>query len=174
MTLFALGDVAPFLPDGFCWVAESATVVGNIRLGEGASVWFGAVVRGDNELIDIGAGTNIQDNAVLHTDEGFPLSIGAGCTVGHRATLHGCTIGENTLVGMSATVLNGARIGRNCLIGAGALVTEGKEFPDNTLILGVPARVVRELSLQAIENNRSSARHYRGNAARFAAELSRV
>ena len=174
MTLSALGDVAPLLPDGFWWVAESATVVGNVRLGEGASVWFGAVVRGDSDLIDIGAGTNIQDNAILHTDEGFPLSVGAGCTVGHRATLHGCTIGENTLVGMSATVLNGARIGRNCLIGAGALITEGQEFPDNTLILGVPARAVRELSLEAIEKNRSSARHYRGNAARFAAELSKV
>ena len=174
MSLFKLGDAAPVMPAGFWWVAESATVVGNVRIGEGASIWFGAVVRGDNDLIDIGANTNIQDNAVLHVDNGFPLSIGAGCTVGHRATLHGCTIGENTLVGMSATILNGARIGRNCLIGAGALITEGKVFPDNTLILGVPARAVRELSPEGIEQNRLSAAHYRDNAERFATELSEV
>lgn len=174
MTLFALDGVAPTLPQGFCFIADSAVLVGNIVLDEDVGIWFGAVLRGDNDPIRVGRGTNVQDNCVLHTDVGFPLSIGAGCTIGHRAMLHGCTIGDNSLVGMSATILNGAVIGRNCLIGAGALITEGKHIPDNSLVVGAPGKVVRELDADAIAGLRRSAEGYVANARRFAAGLSRL
>lgn len=173
MTLYTLGDLRPTLPEnGDFWVAPDANVIGDVRLGRGTSVWFGATLRGDTEAIIVGDGTNIQENSVLHTDAGFPLELGAGCTVGHKAMLHGCTIGENTLIGMGATVLNGARIGRDCLIGAGALVTEGKEIPDGSLVVGAPARVVRALDSAAIERLRWSARHYTENSRRFRSDLS--
>ncbi|SER43457.1 Carbonic anhydrase or acetyltransferase, isoleucine patch superfamily [Tranquillimonas rosea] len=170
MTIYALGDRTPSLAQD-AWVAPDANIIGDIVLGAGASVWFCATLRGDNERIDVGDGTNIQENCVLHTDMGFPLTIGANCTIGHKAMLHGCTIGEESLIGMGATVLNGARIGRNCLIGAGALVTEGKEIPDGSLVLGAPGKVVRELDDQARAALRASALHYQENAARFRAEL---
>jgi carbonic anhydrase/acetyltransferase-like protein (isoleucine patch superfamily) len=149
-------------------------VIGRVRLAEDVGIWFGAVLRGDNELIDIGAATNIQEGALLHTDEGAPLSVGAGCTIGHHAILHGCTIGENSLVGMGATVLNHARIGANCLVGANALVTEGKAFPDNSLIVGAPAKAIRALDAAAVERLRWSARHYVDNWRRYAKGLRRV
>ncbi len=170
MTIYRLGNRSPDLAEDV-WIAPGAHVIGDVVLGQGASVWFGAVLRGDNERLDIGAMTNIQENAVLHTDMGFPLRIGAGCTVGHKAMLHGCWLGENTLIGMGATVLNGARIGANCLIGAGALVTEGKEIPDGSVVMGAPGRVVRALAPEEIARLRESARHYAANAARFRAEL---
>lgn len=142
------------------WIAPDATLIGKILVGENAGFWFGAVLRGDNETITVGAGTNVQEHTIMHTDIGFPLTIGKGCTIGHRAILHGCTIGDNTLVGMGAIVLNGAKIGSNCLIGAGALVTEGKEFPDNSLIVGSPARLIRVLDSAAAEKLKQSAQHY--------------
>ncbi|MGJ8583120.1 MAG: gamma carbonic anhydrase family protein [Marinosulfonomonas sp.] len=172
MTIFALGDRAPKFPaNGDFWVAPDANLIGDIALGQGASVWFGATLRGDNELISVGAGSNIQENSVLHTDMGYPLTIGANCTIGHKAMLHGCTIGEQSLIGMGATVLNGARIGRNCLIGAGALITEGKEIPDGSLVVGAPGRVVRALDDDAIAGLLRSAENYQANARRFKADL---
>jgi len=175
MAIYALGELRPILPEaGQFWVAPGAQVIGHVRLGRDVGIWFGAVVRGDNELIDIGEATNIQDGAVLHADPGFPLKLGAGCTVGHHAILHGCTIGENSLVGMGATVLNGARIGANCLIGANALVTEGKEFPDGSLIVGVPAKAVRTLDEATLESLRQSARGYTERWRRYASGLKRV
>jgi carbonic anhydrase/acetyltransferase-like protein (isoleucine patch superfamily) len=149
-------------------------VIGRVRLGLDVGIWFGAVLRGDNELIDVGDATNIQEGALLHTDEGAPLTVGAGCTVGHHAILHGCTIGPNSLIGMGATVLNHARIGANCLVGANALVTEGKEFPDNSLIVGAPAKAIRVLDEAAVERLRWSARHYVDNWKRYAKGLRRV
>ncbi len=173
MTIYALDGVAPQLPeDGDVWIAPDANVIGKVVLGSGASVWFGATLRGDNEVIHIGAGSNVQENAVLHTDMGYPLTVGAGCTIGHKAMLHGCTIGENSLIGMGATVLNGARIGANCLIGAGALITEGKEIPDGSLVMGAPGKVVRQLDEAAIEGLRRSAIGYQRNMRRFAKGLS--
>jgi carbonic anhydrase/acetyltransferase-like protein (isoleucine patch superfamily) len=169
--LFALDGFRPELPAGRAWVAPTAVLIGKVRLGDEASVWWGAVLRGDNELIDIGPGSNVQDGAVMHTDPGFPLVIGPGCTIGHRAILHGCTIGPNSLVGMGATVLNGARIGANSLVGAGALVTEGKTFPDNALIVGAPAKVVRTLDAAAIEGLARAAAGYVANWRRYAAGL---
>jgi carbonic anhydrase/acetyltransferase-like protein (isoleucine patch superfamily) len=174
MGVFALDEVAPTLPVGFCWIAESASVVGNVHIGAEVGVWFGAVIRGDNERITIGEGSNIQDGAVLHTDPGFPLTVGAGCTIGHRAILHGCSIGEGSLVGMGATILNGARIGRRCLVGAGALVTEGKALPEGSLIIGAPAKAARELNADEIARLARSAEHYVQNARRFAAGLAPV
>lgn len=175
MTLYTLGNYAPVLPEnGDFWVAPDANVIGKVMLGQASSIWFGATLRGDNEMIDIGAGTNVQENCVLHTDIGFPLSIGAGCTIGHKAMLHGCTIGENTLIGMGATILNGAKIGKNCLIGAGALVTEGKAIPDGTLVIGVPAKPVRDLSSDQIQALRASALHYQENARKFKDGLIRI
>ena len=168
MTLYALDTLAPTTPenDDF-WVAPDANVIGNVVLGAATSVWFGCTIRGDNEVILIGEGSNIQENTVMHTDIGFPITIGAGCTIGHKAMLHGCTIGDNALIGMGATVLNGAKIGKNCLIGAGALVTEGKEIPDGSLVMGAPGKVVRQLDEAAIERLRWSARHYQDNMRRF-------
>jgi len=175
MPIYELDGQAPELPaDGRYWIAENASIIGRVRLKQDASVWFGAVLRGDNELIDIGAAANIQEGAMLHTDEGAPLTMGAGCTIGHHAILHGCTIGENSLIGMGATVLNHARIGRNCIVGANALVTEGKEFPDNSLIVGAPARVIRALDEAAVERLRWSARHYVDNWKRYAKGLRRI
>ncbi|MFD0858072.1 gamma carbonic anhydrase family protein [Roseovarius aquimarinus] len=172
MTLYALDGIRPETPEsGDFWVAPGAHVMGRVTLGEASSVWFGAVLRGDNEMIAVGEGTNIQENCVLHTDMGFPLTIGAGCTIGHKAMLHGCTIGENSLIGMGATVLNGARIGRDCLIGAGALVTEGKEIPDGSLVMGAPGKIIRDLDDAAIERLRESARHYQRTMRRHKAGL---
>ena len=154
------------------WIADSATVIGNVHLHPASSVWFGAVIRGDNELIIIGPGSNVQDMAMLHTDPGYLLTIGKGCTVGHKAILHGCTIGDNALIGMGAMVMNGAVIGENCLIGAGALVPERKVIPPNSLVLGAPGQVVRELDEQAINGLELSAQVYQANARRFRAGLS--
>ena len=151
-----------------------AVVIARARLLKGASVWFGTVLRGDNEWIEIGAGSNVQDLSVLHTDMGYPLTIGADCTIGHKATLHGCTIGDNSLIGMGAVVLNGVRIGRNCLVGAGALVTEGKEFPDNSLIVGAPAKAIRTLDDTVAASIRGSAVHYLENARRYRDGLKRL
>lgn len=175
MPVYSLGDAVPTLPqEGQFWVAPTAAVIGNVVLGKEVGIWFGAVLRGDNEPMLIGAGTNIQDNAVLHSDTGLPLTIGEGCTIGHAAIVHGCTIGDNCLIGMGATVLNGARIGDNSLVGAGALVTEGKEFPPGSLIVGAPARAVRSLDDAAIESLRASARHYIDNWKRFSVSLVRL
>ena len=157
--------------DGEYWVAPNATLVGNVVLHRNASVWFGAVLRGDNDPIVIGENTNVQDGSVLHTDDGVPLTLGAGVTVGHMAMLHGCTVGDNSLIGIGAVVLNGAQIGRNCLIGARALVTEGKVIPDNSLVIGAPGKVARVLEAAEIEGLRHSAAHYVQNWKRFAAEL---
>jgi carbonic anhydrase/acetyltransferase-like protein (isoleucine patch superfamily) len=144
MTIYGLDGVSPELAEQ-CWIAPSASVIGQVRLGEEASVWFGAVLRGDNEPIVVGERCNIQDLAVIHTDPGFPVTIGTGCTIGHRAILHGCTIGENSLIGMGATILNGAVIGRNCMIGAGALIGESKTIADNSLVVGMPGKVIRTI-----------------------------
>lgn len=149
------------------WIAPDATLIGKVRLGENAGIWFGVVARGDNELIAIGKDSNVQEHCVLHTDIGYGLTIGEGCTIGHRAMLHGCTIGDNSLIGIGAIVLNGAKIGKNSLVGAGALVTEGKIFADDSLIIGVPARVVRSLTAQEIENLRLSAQNYVANGKRY-------
>ncbi|WP_299612851.1 gamma carbonic anhydrase family protein [uncultured Tateyamaria sp.] len=166
MTLYALGDGRPQIADD-TWVAPDANLIGKVILETGASVWFGCTIRADHEDIRIGAGSNVQENCVMHIDLGFPLTIGAGCTIGHKVMLHGCTIGDNSLIGMGATVLNGAKIGKNCLIGAGALITEGKEIPDGSLVMGVPGKVVRELDEQAIQGLRASALHYQENMRRF-------
>ncbi|MBN9886447.1 gamma carbonic anhydrase family protein [Salipiger abyssi] len=170
MTIYALDGVAPEIAAD-AWVAPDANLIGKVVLEEAASVWFGCTLRGDNEEIRVGAGSNVQENVVCHTDMGYPLVIGAGCTIGHKVMLHGCVIGENTLIGMGATILNGAKIGRNCLIGAGALITEGKEIPDGSLVMGMPGKVVRQLDEAAIAGLRKSARHYQDNARRYAAGL---
>lgn len=172
MTLYTLDGIAPELPeDGDFWVAPGAHVIGTVVLESGSSVWFGATLRGDNEFIRVGAGTNIQENCVLHTDMGLPLTIGANCTIGHKAMLHGCTIGEGSLIGMGATVLNGAQVGRGCLIGAGALVTENKVIPDGSLVMGAPGKVVRQLDEEAQARLLLSAEGYRQNMRRFRAGL---
>lgn len=175
MPLYALDNHAPEVPRaGRFWIAPDAHVIGKVRLREDVGVWFGAVLRGDNEPIVVGERSNIQEGAMLHTDWGFPLEIGPDCTIGHHAILHGCTVGPNSLVGMGATVLNGARIGANSLVGANALVTEGKEFPDNSLIVGTPAKAVRTLDPGMAEFLRLSAAHYVENWQRFAKGLRRV
>ena len=172
MPVYALGGSTPKLPTaGLYWIAPDAHVIGQIELGENVGIWFGAVLRGDNEPIVVGAGSNIQEGVMAHTDMGFPLTIGKTCTIGHHAILHGCTIGDNALIGMGATILNGAKIGNNSLVGANALVTEGKEFPDNSLIVGAPARVVRTLDEAAIASIRRSAESYIANWQRFARDL---
>lgn len=170
MSLYALGDAQPEIAAD-AWVAPGCYIIGRVLLETKASVWFGTALRGDNELITVGAGSNIQENCVLHTDMGFPLKIGAGCTIGHKAMLHGCTIGSNSLIGMGATVLNGAVIGKNCLIGAGALITEGKVIPDGSLVMGSPGKIIRELDSKAITGLMTSALHYQENAARFRRNL---
>ena len=169
MPLYALDGVSPTLPmAGRYWIAPDASVIGNVALAEDCGVWFGAVLRGDNERISLGARSNIQEHATLHTDIGFPLEIGEDCTIGHNAILHGCVIGAGSLVGMGAVVLNGARIGEGCLVGAGALVTEGKSFPDRSLIVGSPAKAIRTLDDDAVARLRWSAAHYVENWRRFA------
>lgn len=174
MALYELDGATPELAGrGPAFVAADASVIGKVTLGEDSGIWFGCVLRGDNERITIGARTNVQEHSVMHTDMGFPLEIGEGCTIGHRAMLHGCTVGDNSLIGIGAIILNGARIGKNCLVGAGALVTEGKEFPDGSLIIGTPARAVRSLDDKAVAALRESADHYVENAKRFAAGLTR-
>jgi carbonic anhydrase/acetyltransferase-like protein (isoleucine patch superfamily) len=169
--IYALGDRSPELIGDGHFVAASATIIGHVRLQPKASVWFNCVLRGDNEPIEVGAGSNVQDGCVLHTDPGFPLTIGAGVTVGHKVMLHGCTIGDNSLIGIGSTILNGADIGSNCLVGAHSLVTEGKTFPDGSLILGSPAKVVRKLTDEEIAGMRESASRYVTNAARYNSSL---
>ncbi|MEW6539242.1 gamma carbonic anhydrase family protein [uncultured Brevundimonas sp.] len=172
MTIYALGDRKPQLPpQGEYWVAPSASVIGNVILQSNASVWFGAVLRGDNDPITVGPDSNIQDGSVLHTDMGSPLTLGRGVTVGHKAMLHGCEVGDYSLIGIGAVVLNGVRIGRNCIIGANALITEGKIIPDNSLVVGQPGKVVRERDPAHIAVLQMSAEHYVQNWKRFAAEL---
>jgi carbonic anhydrase/acetyltransferase-like protein (isoleucine patch superfamily) len=175
MPLYSLDGLTPETPaSGQWWLAPDAHLIGKVRIGVDVGIWFGAVLRGDNEWIEIQAGSNIQEGCVLHTDMGFPLVVGEGCTIGHRAILHGCSIGKNSLVGMGATVLNGARIGANCLVGANALVTEGKEFPDNSLIVGSPARAIRTLDEAAAAGITASAAGYVARWKQFAAGLVRL
>ncbi len=172
MTLYALGDLRPTLPeDGDCWIAPGAHVIGDVILHPGVSVWFGCTLRGDNEPIEVGHGSNVQENCVMHTDPGFPLRIGAGCTIGHKAMLHGCTIGDGALIGMGATVLNGAVIGAGALVGAGAVVTEGKTIPEGMLALGAPARPVRPLDEEARRMMRRAAEHYQTRMRDYRARL---
>jgi carbonic anhydrase/acetyltransferase-like protein (isoleucine patch superfamily) len=173
VALYQLGPDAPQLNPG-AWVADSAQLIGRVRLGADASVWFGAVLRGDNEWISIGARSNVQECSVLHTDIGFPLSIGDDVTIGHQAMLHGCTVGDGALIGIQAVVLNGAVIGKHCLVGAGAVVTEGKVFPDHSLILGSPAKVVRQITPEQGERLRLSAAHYVENAQRYRTTLKQI
>lgn len=170
MTLYALDDIAPQVHET-AWIAPDANVIGNVVLEDDTSIWFGCTLRGDNEEIRVGAGSNVQENCVFHTDPGCPLHIGAGCTIGHKVMLHGCIIGENSLIGMGATILNGAKIGKNCLIGAGALITENKVIPDGSLVMGAPGKVVRQLDEAAIDGLKRSALHYQENARRFSKGL---
>ena len=169
--LYALDDISPDVAES-AWIATGSHVIGNVAIADDASVWFGTTIRGDNELITVGPGSNVQENCVLHTDVGYPLTIGTNCTIGHKAMLHGCTIGDGSLIGMGATVLNGAVIGENCLIGAGALITEGKVIPAGSLVMGVPGKVVRDLDAAAIAGLQQSALHYQANAKRFRSGLS--
>ncbi|MHA6299873.1 gamma carbonic anhydrase family protein [Devosia sp. CAU 1758] len=171
MPIFALDGVAPRIDENVGWIAPTAVLVGDVSVGPEVGIWFGVVARGDIEPISIGARTNVQENCVLHTDRGFPLMIGDNVTVGHSAIVHGCTIGDNSLIGMGATVLNGAVIGKNCLIGANALVTEGKIIPDNSLVMGAPAKVVREIDAEGVASLAASAERYVQNAKRFAAGM---
>jgi len=166
MAIYELDGIAPRLADS-AWVADSAQVMGNVEMAEDASVWFGSVIRGDTEIIRIGRRSNIQDGSVLHADIGKPLTIGEDVTVGHKVMLHGCTIGDGSLIGIGAVVLNGAKIGKGCIVGAGSLVTEGKEFPDGSMIMGSPAKVVRALKPEQAEGLRLSDQGYVGNARRF-------
>jgi carbonic anhydrase/acetyltransferase-like protein (isoleucine patch superfamily) len=175
MATYELDGVRPQLPaDGDYFIADSAEVIGNVRLQKGASVWFGTVIRGDNELIDIGEGSSVQDNCTFHTDPGFPITMGKNVSVGHNAILHGCTIGEGALVGMGAIVMNGAKIGKESVVGAGALVPEGKEFPERSLIVGSPARVVRTLNDEQVKLLTRAAPHYVKNSARFKVGLKKI
>lgn len=175
MPLYSLDGTSPDLPPaGQYWVAPDAVLIGKVRLLRDANIWFHAVLRGDNEWITLGEGSNIQEACVLHTDMGFPLTIGKHCTIGHKAMLHGCTIGDNSLVGMGATILNKAVIPENCIVGAGALVTEGKTFEPGSLIVGVPAKAVRKLDDKALEMLKNSARHYVSKAKQFANGLKQV
>lgn len=173
MAVYALDGVEPQIAES-AWVADSAQVMGEVHIGADASVWFGTVVRGDTSSITIGEGTNVQDASVLHADMGMPLVIGRHVTVGHQVMLHGCTIGDESLIGIGAIVLNGAKIGKNCLVGAGALVTEGKEFPDGSMIIGSPARVVKQLTAEQMQGLRQSAQHYIDNARRFRVGLRKL
>ncbi|CAN7409944.1 gamma carbonic anhydrase family protein [Rhizobacter sp. LjRoot28] len=173
MAIYQLGDEIPDI-DPTAWVADSAEVIGAVTLAENSSVWFGAVLRGDTERLTVGANSNVQDGSVLHADHGFPLVIGENVTVGHQVMLHGCTIGDGSLIGIQAVVLNGARIGRNCLVGAGALVTEGKEFPDGSLIMGSPAKVVKTLSPEQQAGMARGTAHYVLNARRYQAGLKKI
>jgi len=172
MAAYNLGDVTPELPsEGEYWIAPTAAIIGRVILKKNASVWFGATLRGDNDPITVGENSNVQDNSVCHTDHGSPLVIGDNVTVGHMVMLHGCTIGDNSLVGIGSIVLNGARIGKNCLIGANCLITEGKEIPDNSLVMGAPGKVVREVSEDQARMLQAGALHYVENWRRFRREL---
>ncbi len=173
MALYELDGVAPQMAES-SWVADSAQVMGNVHLAENSSVWFGAVLRGDTETITVGKESNVQDGSVMHADYGYPLVVGERVTIGHQVMLHGCTIGDETLIGIGATVLNGAKIGKNCLVGARSLVTEGKEFPDGSMIMGSPAKVVRQLTPEQIEGLRRSAAHYVENAERYRKGLKKL
>lgn len=173
MALYELDGVAPQLGTG-AWVADSAEVIGNVQLGENASIWFGAVLRGDNETMTIGRNSNVQDMSMLHSDPGSPLTIGENVTIGHQVMLHGCTIGDNSLIGIQAVVLNNAKIGRNSIVGAGSVVTEGKEFPDNSLIFGSPAKVMRTISDEDAARLRHGSDHYVQNAVRYAKGLKKI
>ncbi|MBL0936454.1 MAG: gamma carbonic anhydrase family protein [Rhizobiaceae bacterium] len=173
MPVYELDGVGPQFDDRDTnWIAPDAHVIGKVTLGKDVGVWFGAVLRGDNERIEIGAGSNVQEHTMMHTDPGYPLTVGKGCTIGHRAILHGCTIGDNSLVGMGAIILNGAKIGKNSLVGAGALITEGKEFPDNSLIVGSPAKAIRTLSNEDVL--RASAASYVANGKRFTKGMKQI
>lgn len=175
MPIYSIDGKSPEFEDRDSnFIAPDATLIGNIAIGRDVSIWFGTAIRGDNEKINIGARSNVQEHTIMHTDPGYALTIGEGCTIGHRAMLHGCTIGDNSLVGMGAIILNGARIGKNCLVGAGALVTEGKEFPDNSLIVGSPAKAVRTLDDAAAGRLKVSAQHYVDNGKRFRKGLKKV
>ncbi|MBL8575538.1 MAG: gamma carbonic anhydrase family protein [Hyphomicrobiaceae bacterium] len=175
MPIYALDEAVPAFPEsGAYWVAPSAVLVGRVRLLSDASVWFGAVLRGDNEWIEIGERSNVQDMAMLHTDMGYPMIIGADVTIGHKAILHGCSVGDNSLIGMGATLLNGVKIGRNSIVGANALVTEGKEFPDNSLIVGTPAKAIRTLDEAAVARLKASAAGYVANHRRFKAGMREI
>ena len=173
MTLYQLGDHAPQI-DASAFVADTANVIGKVTLEANTSVWFGATLRGDNERITVGANSNVQEGAVLHTDPGYPLDIGQNVTIGHQAMLHGCTIGDGALIGIQAVILNGAKIGKGCLVGAGALVTEGKEFPDNMLILGSPAKAVRALTADDITRLQSNAVNYVQRGQLFNTQLKKI
>ena len=173
MSIYQLDEKTPLVHES-AFVADSAQVMGDVVLAQDSSVWFGAVIRGDTETITVGEGTNIQDGSVLHADVGFPLTLGARVTVGHQVMLHGCTVGEESLIGIGAVVLNGAKIGKHCLVGARSLVTEGKEFPDGSMILGSPAKVVRQLTPEQIEGLRRSAEHYVDNARRYRRGLKKL
>ena len=173
MAIYELDGTAPRIAES-AWVADNAQVMGDVSLGDNSSVWFGVTVRGDTETITVGRGSNIQDGSVLHADAGLPLVIGERVTVGHMVMLHGCTIGDESLIGIGAVVLNGAKIGKNCLVGAGSLVTEGKEFPDGSMILGSPARVVRSLTPEQMQGLRDSAQHYIDNARLYRSRLKKL
>ncbi|MES2509375.1 MAG: gamma carbonic anhydrase family protein [Pseudomonadota bacterium] len=173
MSIYQLENLVPSVHPS-AWVAGNAQVLGKVTLAEDVSVWFGVVIRGDTSSISVGKGSNIQDNSVMHADEGMPLTVGENVTVGHQVMLHGCTIGDNSLVGIGAIVLNGAKIGKNSLVGAGSLVTEGKEFPDGSMIMGTPAKVVRQLTPEQIEGLKKSAEHYVENAARYKSGLQKL
>jgi carbonic anhydrase/acetyltransferase-like protein (isoleucine patch superfamily) len=175
MPIYSLAGVSPELPpEGEYWIAPTAVLIGKVRLLKNASVWFGCVLRGDNAWIELGERSQIQDNSTLHTDPGFPLTIGTGCVIGHNVVLHGCSIGDNSLVGMGAIMLNGARIGKNCLVGAGALITEGKEFPDNSMIIGTPARRVRDVDDDVIKAIAFGADIYVKRHRQYAKALQRI
>ena len=173
MALYELDGKAPQLGEG-AWVADSAQVIGAVELGANSSVWFGVVIRGDTETIRLGRNVNIQDGSVLHADEGVPLTLGDNVSVGHQVMLHGCTIGDGSLIGIQAVILNNAKIGRNCIVGAGSVVTEGKEFPDNSLIFGSPAKLVRTLDEAGQQMGSRIAGHYVGNAARYRRGLKKI
>ena len=173
MTLYRLDGHAPQLHED-TWVAPDANLIGRVVLHAGASVWFGSTLRGDNEQITVGKGSNVQENCVFHTDMGYPLTIGTNCTIGHKVMLHGCRIGNNSLIGMGAIILNGATIGKNCLIGAGALITEGKDIPDGSLVMGSPGKVIRQLDQTSISGLTDSAVHYQDNMRRYRAGLTQA
>jgi carbonic anhydrase/acetyltransferase-like protein (isoleucine patch superfamily) len=173
MALYRLDNDTPRL-DTSAWVADSAQVIGTVALLEGANVWFGSVLRGDTELLQVGRRSNIQDGCVVHSDSGFPMTLGDDVSIGHQVMLHGCSVGDGSLIGIQSVILNGARIGRNCLVGAGSLITEGKEFPDGSMIIGRPAKVVRQLTEAQIDGLRAIALHYVANSRRFQAGLQRI
>lgn len=175
MPVYSLDGIEPNLPEKQTyWIADNAQVMGKVTLSEGVGVWFGAVLRGDNEMIHIGSGSNIQENCTLHTDMGYPLVVGEGCTIGHNAILHGCQLGDNSLIGMGAIVLNGAKIGKNCIVGAGALITEHKVIPDNSLVVGSPGKIIRQIDAKTEASLREGAQHYVENAMRFANGLTQI